>query len=170
MKASVLIRQEQEPDFGAVTEVTRVAFDGQPYSHQTEVFIINALRAAQALSVSLVAELDGRVVGHIAFSPLTISDGTPDWYGMGPVSVLPEFQKQGIGSLLVEAGLSQLRAARARGCALVGNPLFYQRFGFQNSPDLTLEGVPPEVFMVLSFDGSPARGEVTFHSAFFATE
>jgi putative acetyltransferase len=166
----VLIRQEQEPDFGTVAEVTRAAFDGQPYSHQTEVFIINALRAAQALSVSLVAELDGRVVGHIAFSPLTISDGTPDWYGMGPVSVLPELQRQGIGSLLVEAGLSQLRAARARGCALVGNPLFYQRFGFQNSPDLTLEGVPPEVFMTLSFDGSPARGEVTFHSAFFATE
>jgi putative acetyltransferase len=73
--------------------VTVAAFKTLDISNHTERFIIEALRAAGALTVSLVAEIDGRVIGHIAFSPLTISDGTQYWYGLGPVSVLPEYQR-----------------------------------------------------------------------------
>jgi putative acetyltransferase len=139
-------------------------------SDHTEQFIVTALRKAGALTVSLVAELDGKVVGHIAFSPVTMSDGTADWYGMGPVSVLPQVQRQGIGKALVQEGLARLKGLKARGCCLVGHPEYYRKFGFQNTPELGLEGVPPEVFFALSFDGYVPRGTVSFHDAFRATE
>lgn len=154
----------------AITEVTEAAFQTMEISDHTEQFIVTALRKAGALTVSLVAELDGRVVGHIAFSPITMSDGTADWYGMGPVSVLPQVQRQGIGKALVPEGLARLKGLDARGCCLVGHPEYYRKFGFQNTPELGLEGVPPEVFFALSFDGYVPRGTVSFHDAFRATE
>ena len=89
-----MIRSETDADVSAIREVTVAAFQTLEISHHTEPFIIEALRAAKALTVSLVAEVDGRVIGHIAFSPVTISDGTRDWYGLGPVSVLPAYQRQ----------------------------------------------------------------------------
>jgi putative acetyltransferase len=154
----------------AITEVTEAAFQTMEISDHTEQFIVTALRKAGALTVSLVAELDGKVVGHIAFSPVTMSDGTADWYGMGPVSVLPQVQRQGIGKALVQEGLARLKGLKARGCCLVGHPEYYRKFGFQNTPELGLEGVPPEVFFALSFDGYVPRGTVSFHDAFRATE
>lgn len=137
-------------------------------SNHTEPFIIEALRAAQALTVSLVAELDGRVIGHVAFSSVTISDGTPGWYGLGPVSVLPEYQRNGIGKALIEEGLSRLRTMQARGCCLVRHPEYYRKFGFANTSEFGHEGVPPEVFFALSFDGHMPRGTATFHESFKA--
>jgi putative acetyltransferase len=94
--------------------VTVAAFKTLGISNHTEQFIIEALRAANALTISLVAEVDGRVVGHIAFSPLTISDGTRNWYGLGPVSVLPEYQRQGIGKALIREGLSRQATLKSR--------------------------------------------------------
>ena len=104
------------------------------------------MRAANALTISLVAEIDGRVVGHIAFSPVTISDDSKGWYGLGPVSVLPEYQKQGIGKILINKGLSMLKESDGQGCVLVGDPAYYKRFGFRNIPNLVYEGIPQEVF------------------------
>jgi putative acetyltransferase len=164
----MIIRKERESDIEAIFEITRAAFEGHPYSHQTEPFIIQALRAANALTVSLVAEIGGRVVGHVAFSPAAISDGSHRWYGLGPVSVLPELQKQGIGKSLIREGLSLLKASGAKGCVLVGDPGFYERFGFRNPPGLILEGVPQEYFLALSFDGNCPRGKVVFHEGFSA--
>jgi hypothetical protein len=89
MNPETVIRSETNEDIGAIAEVTIAAFRTLEISNHTEQFIIEALRAAQAVIVSLVAEVRGRVVGHIAFSPVTISDGTQNWYGLGPVSVLP---------------------------------------------------------------------------------
>ena len=170
MHQKITIRKETDADVRAITEVTEAAFQTMEISDHTEQFIVTALRKAGALTVSLVAELDGRVVGHIAFSPITMSDGTADWYGMGPVSVLPQVQRKGIGKALVQEGLSQLKGLKARGCCLVGHPEYYRKFGFQNTPELGLEGVPPEVFFALSFDGYVPRGSVSFHDAFRATE
>ncbi len=165
----VLIRSETGDDAIAIAEVTAAAFKTLAISNQTEHFIIAALRAAKALTVSLVAEVDGRVVGHIAFSPVTISDGTPDWYGLGPVSVLPECQRRGIGSALIQEGLLRLKDLGARGCCLVGHPGYYGRFGFQNNiRGLDCEGVPEEVLFALSFDGHIPQGAVEFHRAFGA--
>jgi putative acetyltransferase len=168
MTDQVLIRSETSADIGAIAEVTVAAFRTLAISRQTEHFIVAALRAAGALTVSLVAEADGRVVGHSAFSPVTISDGSSRWYGLGPVSVLPEYQRKGIGSALIEEGLARLKDLGARGCCLVGHPEYYKRFGFQNVQGLVHEGVPEEVFFALSFDGHMPQGMVEFHEAFQA--
>ena len=98
-----------------------------------------------------------------------MSDGTSDWYGLGPVSVLPDYQNHGVGKALIEEGLSRLDEINAKGCCLVGHPGYYKKFGFKNVTDLVLEGVPQEVFFVLSLDGNIPRGEATFHDAFKAT-
>ena len=132
--------------------------------------IIKALRAAKVLTISLVAEIDGRVVGHIAFSPVTISDGSEGWYGLGPISVLPEYQKQGIGKALINEGLAQLKTLGAKGCVLVGNPDYYKRFGFRSFPELNHEGVPNENVLALSFDGKEIKGTIKFHESFFVSE
>jgi putative acetyltransferase len=168
MNPKIVIRSETDADTGAITEVTVAAFKTLEISHHTEQFIVAALRAARALTVSLVAEADGRVIGHIAFSPVTISDGARNWYGLGPVSVLPEYQRRGIGSALIREGLSRLKALGAGGCCLVGHPAYYRRFGFENAPGLVCEGVPQDVFFALSFDGQVPRGTVEFHEAFKA--
>jgi len=97
----MIIKGEKPSDIEAIAEVTKVAFEDHSFSQQTEHFIIRDLRAAGALTISLVAEVDGRVVGHIAFSPVTISDGTTNWYALGPVSVLPDYQGCRIGTALV---------------------------------------------------------------------
>ncbi len=166
----MIIRKETVSDIEAITQVTTAAFKTLPISNQTEQFIIKALRDAGALTLSLVAEIDGRVVGHVAFSPVIISDGTKDWYGLGPVSVLPEYQQQGIGKGLILEGLSQLKDMNAKGCCLVGHPDYYRQLGFKNVPDLAHEGVPQEVFFALSFDEKRTpHGTVTFHDGFKAT-
>ncbi|MBW2467462.1 MAG: N-acetyltransferase [Deltaproteobacteria bacterium] len=164
----MFIRSETDKDINTITEVTVEAFKTLDVSNQTEQYIIDALRTANALTLSLVAEVDGRVVGHIAFSPVTISDGTMNWYGLGPVSVLPKYQKRGIGKALIEEGLSRLKDLGANGCCLVGHPEYYKKFGFENVSGLVLEGVPPEVFFALSFDGHYPQGNVTFHEGFKA--
>jgi putative acetyltransferase len=165
----ILIRDETNDDASAITKVTAAAFETLEISGQTEQYVVLALRAAKALTVSLVAEMDGVVVGHIAFSPVTISDGTSDWYGLGPVSVLPEYQKMGIGKALIQEGLSRLRSLGAKGCCLVGHPQYYTKFGFKNVADLSIEGVPADVFFALSFDGYTPHGTVTFHEGFAAS-
>ena len=168
MNSKIVIRNETTADIHAITEVTVAAFRTLEISHHTEQFIVAALRAAKALTTSLVAEADGCVIGHIAFSPVAISDGTRNWYGLGPVSVLPEHQRQGVGKALIAEGLRRLKELGAQGCCLVGHPDYYRQFGFRNSPELVLDGVPPEVFFSLPFAGQTPRGTVVFHEGFRA--
>ena len=168
MNTRIVIRNETDADIGVITEVTVAAFKTLEISNHTEQFIIEALRAAKALAVSLVAEVDGYVIGHIAFSPVNISDGTQNWYGLGHVSVLPEYQRKGIGKSLIKEGLSQLKELNAQGCCLVGHPDYYKKLGFKNMSGLIHEGVPHEVFLALSFDGHIPQGTVIFHEGFKA--
>ena len=168
MNPKTTLRDETPADVNAIAELTIAAFRTLEISHHTEQFIVAALRAAKALTISLVAEADGRVIGHIAFSPVAISDGTRNWYGLGPVSVLPEHQRRGVGKALIAEGLRRLQVMGAQGCCLVGHPDYYRQFGFRNPPELVLEGVPPEVFFALPFDGRMPRGTVAFHEGFGA--
>jgi putative acetyltransferase len=168
MISKPVIRNETPADIRIISEVTIAAFATLEVSNQTEHFIIEALRTAHALAISLVAEVGSRIVGHIAFSPVTISDGTRDWYGLGPVTVSPEYQCQGIGKALIHEGLSRLKELNAAGCCVVGHPEYYRKFGFENVPELTIEGVPPAVFFVLTLQGSTPHGTVTFHEGFKA--
>jgi len=168
MGLNITTRNETDSDIEEISKVTIEAFRALAISQHTEQFIINALRKANALTISLVAEIDGQVTGHIAFSPLTISNGSLNWYGLEPISVLPKYQKQGIGKTLIHKGLSLLNDLGAHGCALVGDPQYYQRFGFRNIPGLIHEGIPQEVFLALPFDKKIPQGTVTFHEGFWA--
>ncbi len=162
------IRSEIPSDESAIEAVTRSAFRNASHSSHTEHHIINELRKAQQLSVSLVAELDGVVVGHVAVSPVVITDSSQNWYGLGPLSVVPEQQGKSIGSLLMNEVLTLLKLQGASGCVLLGEPDYYSRFGFEANTNLVLPGVPQEYFQALSFDGEVAKGEVTYHEAFLA--
>ncbi len=168
MNQMIVIRNETDDDARVITEVTVAAFRTLAVSSHREQFVIEALRAADALTVSLLAELNGQVAGHIAFSPVTISDGSTTWFGLGPISVFPELQRQGIGKALIREGLEKLQALGAKGCCLVGHPEYYRQFGFTNPQGLVIEGVPQEVFFALSFDGTVPQGSVSFHEAFKA--
>lgn len=108
--ADMIIRPESPADHSLIRDLTARAFAGAAHADGSEPRIIDALRAAGALTLSLVAEVEGRPVGHVAVSPVTISDGTPNWYGLGPVSVDPPHQRSGIGSELVQAALAELRS------------------------------------------------------------
>lgn len=162
----MIVRSEKPADIEAITEVTKAACEDHSFSLQTEHFIINDLRAAGALTISLVAEVGGLVVGHIAFSPVTISDGTKNWYALGPLSVLPEYQGRRIGAALVSNGLAMLKSMGSNGCASVGLLAYFSRFGFKNYSQLIHEGVPQEVFVAKSLAGWVPNGTVEFHQAF----
>ncbi|MBA4012647.1 MAG: GNAT family N-acetyltransferase [Phenylobacterium sp.] len=138
-----------------------------PFSDGDEARVIDALREAGALAISLVAvDVDGEVVGHIAFSPVRI-DGRPgDWYGLGPVSVAPGLQRRGVGSALILQGLDRLRELQAGGCVLLGDPNYYSRFGFVSDPALTYQGKPNRYFQRLVLGTSGRTGDVSFHPAF----
>jgi putative acetyltransferase len=164
----MIIRNETPADHEEISQITIAAFKTLPISNHTEQFIINALRTADALTVSLVAKIGSQIVGHIAFSPVTISDGTVGWYVLGPISVLPEYHKQGVGKSLVNSGLAILRELNGLGCTLVGDPNYYNRFGFRNYPELIYEGIPQEYFLVLPFTDQLPQGIVFFHEAFMA--
>ncbi len=166
----MIIRPEKESDIAAIFEVTKAAFEHHPISQHTEQYIVNALRAAHALSLSLVAEVDGRVVGHIAFSPIALSDESRNWYGIGPLSVLPAHQKKGVGTALVREGLCLLKARGAQGCVLVGDPNYYERFGFKSYPQLTHDGVPQQYVLALPLGGAVPHGAAIFHEGFQARE
>ncbi len=153
---------------GPIEAVTASAFLNAPHTSHTEQYIVNALRRAGKLSISLVAEADGTLIGHVAISPVSISDGASGWFGLGPISVLPQHQRQGIGSKLMRGALGILRGRGASGCVVLGEPEYYGRFGFHADPDLVLPGVPPQYFQSISFDSSKPRGTVTYHEAFEA--
>lgn len=160
------IRAEETADAEAISRVIARAFSAHPFSTHTEQFVVESLRRAGALSVSLVAERGRVVVGHVAFSPVTIACGASDWYGLGPLAVDPDHQRQGIGAALVEAGLARLRARGAAGCVVLGAPAYYGRQGFRHPGGLVYPAAPAEHFMALAFAGEAPEGEVAYHAAF----
>ncbi|MGE6333424.1 GNAT family N-acetyltransferase [Stenotrophomonas sp. NPDC077659] len=163
-----LLRAEAPDDVSDIHAVAAAAFRTAAHSSHTEHYIVDALRARGELSVSRVAVQDGQVIGHVAVSPVAISDGSEGWFGLGPLSVAPQWQGQGIGSGLMRAALDALRGLGARGCVVLGEPDYYGRFGFRSEPGLVLPGVPPEYFQALRLEGPMAHGEVSYSPAFEA--
>lgn len=160
------IRPETASDIGQIEAVTLAAFATAAYSNHREQLIIATLRRSRRLTVSMVADLEGVVVGHAAASPVTISDGTAHWYGLGPVSVAPGYQRRGFGAALVRAVLRALEQDRAAGCVVLGEPDYYRRFGFCRRADLRLPGVPAEYFQAAAFGSIWPSGDVTYDAAF----
>jgi putative acetyltransferase len=169
----VAIRSEAPGDALAIDSVVAAAFRNAPHTSHTEQFVVRALRASGRLTLSLVAESGGTLVGHVAISPVSISDASrvlKDWYGLGPVAVAPDQQRRGIGSALVRQSLQNLRTLGGHGCVVLGDPRYYGRFGFRAEPSLVFPGVPPEYFQALSFDSALPSGIVMYDEAFAASE
>lgn len=170
---TIRLRHETQNNIAAIEAVTVAAFVDAPHTRHTEQFIERALRAANELTLSIVAEEQGQIIGHVALSPVTITDGcgrqAEGWYGLGPISVLPQRQGQGIGSRLMEQALSELRTIQAAGCVLLSDPAYYARFGFQAHAGLQLPGVPPGYFMALALHGPVSEGVAQYSDAFHAT-
>ena len=162
----ITIRFEAAGDEAVIHALTEAAFRDMPFSEGDEQHLVDALRRDGDLACSLVAENADRIVGHIALSRVAISDGTPEWYGLGPVSVWPELHHRGIGSALVRRAIAELRARGANGIVLLGSPDYYGRFGFVNEPQLRYPGPPPEYFQSLLLEGKLRVGEVTYAPAF----
>jgi putative acetyltransferase len=160
------IRPEAPGDHAAIGAVTGAAFAGAAHASGTEAAIVEALRAAGALTLSLVAVAEGEIVGHAAFSPVMVAGRAVGWFGLGPVSVRPDRQGEGIGSALIRDGLSRLEAAGGRGCVVLGDPAFYRRFGFEQDPGLRYEAAPAEYFLRRVLRGAGPVGRVGYHPAF----
>jgi len=167
---AIPIRPETPNDAAAIDAVTIAAFEKAPYSDHREQFIVRALRASGSLTLSLVVVLDTEIVGHLALSPVSLSDGASRWFGLGPLSVLPAHQNRGIGSALVREALRRLKDSGAAGCVVLGEPAYYGRFGFRAGDELILPHFPAKYFQAIAFGADAPRGVVTYHPAFSASE
>ncbi len=160
----MLIRNEAPGDAPAIARVVAEAMRLLPQATGTEARIVEKLRESGALTLSLVAEDGGEVIGYLAASAARI--GAEDGWGLiGPLAVLPSRHRQGIGSALMEEAIRRLRQG-GRGAALVGDPAYYGRFGFRAFPGLHVPGCPPEVVQALPFGSVEPRGELIHHPAF----
>ncbi len=166
----MLIRNETPQDIPAIRKLIYAAFKNHPHhepgAEPTEHDIVDRLRALGELSLSLVAEDNGEIVGHIAFSSVTVNGEDVNWLGLAPVSVTPEMQGKGIGSKLIKESLEILKEQDAKGFVLLGEPDCYGRFGFKQYSRLTLPGVPAEYFMALPCGSDVPEGTVAYSKAF----
>ena len=165
---TISVRPETPDDIAAIHSLTEEAFRYAEHASHTEQFITDALRNAGQLAISLVAVDQNQIVGHVAISPVSLSDATIGWYGLGPVSVSPSRQRKGIGSMLVGSALAALRRQGAQGCVVLGEPSYYSRFGFRAFPSLVLPGVPAEYFQALAFVSPVPSAQVQYHESFDA--
>lgn len=159
-------RDEVPGDEAAIHELTKVVFAAVEMSDGSEPEIVDGLRKNGDLFLSLVAVAEDKIVGHVAFSPVTLTDADGRWFGLGPISVHPKCQRAGIGRQLIEEGLERLRSLGATGCVLLGDPAYYGRFGFTSPGDLTYRDVPTEYVQALSFENKRAKGNVRYSPAF----
>ncbi len=161
-RMDVTITKERADDVGAIGTLTTSAFAPKVFSDGNEATCIEIMRADGDLTLSLVARDGARIVGHVAFSPVVIEGTQGNWFGLGPVSVEPELQKQGIGSALILDGLDRLRGLNAAGCVLVGDPRYYTRFGFASDPALTYRDLDTSLVQYLAFGDEQPTGVLTF--------
>jgi putative acetyltransferase len=162
------IRNETPADAAIISALTTEAFLTAAHSAGTEAAIVDGLRQAGALRLSLVAEDETGLIGHVAASDVAI-DGRTGWIGIGPISVRPSRQNQGIGSALMGAVLDRLRAEGAKGVVLVGEPAYYRRFGFASQAGLGVKGIPADYVLAIAFTDEAPAGTITFHEAFGLT-
>jgi putative acetyltransferase len=163
-----LLRLEHADDHAAIYDVTKRAFTPMPFSDGDEQELIGRFRDAGVLALSLVAEMDGAVVGQITLTPAFAADGSPGWFALGPIAVAPEFQSKKIGSKLMKAAMAWLGEQDAAGCVLVGNPAYYNRFGFAQYPALAPESEPAEYYQILPLRVQEPSVVVGFHPLFYA--
>jgi len=164
----MIIRAETEDDFAAVQSINLSAFPEDGESR-----LVNNLRENAQPIISLVAEVDGKLVGHILFSPVTLdSKSSLQLMGLAPMAVLPAYQRQGIGSVLIEAGLEKCRLAQYGAVVVLGHPDYYPKFGFTASSNFAIKSeydVPTDVFMIIELEKGyleDCSGTISYHEEF----
>lgn len=164
------IRTETSNDHKAISRIHYAAFKGHPQhepgAEPVEHRIVELLRDSEALSLSLVAELDAKPVGHVAMSEVRLNTEFEGWYLLGPIGVLPEYQHAGVGTALMRETVTRMRGQGAAGIVLVGDPGFYEKFGFKSYEELGYPGVPGANVLALPFGESKPKGSITPHRAF----
>lgn len=165
----MIIRDEKPADIGAIRSVVTAAFKDVPHASGTEAAIVDALRDKGVLTLSLVAEVHREVVGHIAFSPISIDGRQLGWFGLGPVAVNRHMQRRGIGKALIEAGIKRITDSVANGCVVLGDPAYYGRYGFERDPNLRFPNASEQYFQRLVFHGRRPSGIVEYHSSFYSS-
>ncbi len=169
----MIIRDEKPKDYSEIYQINCAAFDSN-----IEAELVNELRKAGAARISLVAEESGTLLGHILFSPVTIEHNPEDVSiaGLAPLAVLPAFHGKGIGGKLIKTGLEKCRTAGFKAVMVLGEPAYYQRFGFSRADGhhlLCEYDAPPECFMALELDPgvlSSCSGMVKYHPVFHIVE
>lgn len=162
------LRAESKADHAAIRALIQVAFADAEHASGGEAPIVDALREADALRISMVADLDGTVIGHVAISPVRVGGRDVGWHGLGPLAVAPAHQRHGVGFALAQAALAELRGAGSGGCVVLDNPAYYGRLGFERVDALRYPAAPPEYFLALAFGQDTPSGEVAYHPAFDA--
>ncbi|WP_338241824.1 GNAT family N-acetyltransferase [Aurantiacibacter hainanensis] len=160
------IREERAGDEAAIHALTERAFDGQPYADGDEADVIDRLRAAGDLKLSLVAVEDGHIIGQATYSTARLSNGDDGWMVIGPIAVQPSRQGEGIGRALIEAGEAALKARGVRGITVLGDPALYSRFGFRQHTPLRQEGELGEYLQVKSFGATIPDATIGYAPAF----
>ena len=153
----IKIRSEKAGDESAIRHVTERAFEFSEFGHNGEAGLVENLRAQNAATISLIAEVSDQIVGHILFSPATIvrGDHCSKGLGLAPVSVLPEFQRRRIGARLIKVGLAAAANSECEFVIVLGHPEYYPKFGFApasgSNVGCEFECVPDEAFMICWF-------------------
>jgi len=163
---TIIVRNERPEDVDHIRDLTEMAFRDRRYSCKREHFLIDDLRAANALTVSLVALTESTIIGHVALSPVSMTGASGPWFGLGPISVLPAWQRKGVGTAMMKEALSRLTQQQAAGCILVGDPRFYKRFSFAHDSSIIAENEPLEYTMILRLSVNSDHGIARFHDAF----
>lgn len=172
----LIIRAEKTTDIEPINQLILLAFANHPHQDPnlgvTEHLIVQNLRQSAALTISLVAEYQAQIIAHVAFSPIQVNHQKSNYHVMAPVSVLPEFQNCGVGTQLIKNGLIKLQQFNSDGCVVLGDPEYYQRFGFHHNHKFSAKGAPKPYFMAQSFTDHHHlnnAAEITFHEAFTIT-
>ena len=168
MSLAYSIRPEAPGDERAIHDLVKRAFAPMPFADGDEQHLVDTLRERGELALSLVAvDAEGAIIGHVAFSPATIDLTACGWFQMAPVAVIPAVQHRGIGSALIREGIEQLRRSGAKGVAVVGDPAYYERFGFAATPDLVpISDRDAPFFRARALAGPVPSGRLRYSSAF----
>lgn len=165
-RKDIAIRKESVADIDQINVIHRKAFLHHWFSRGNEDLIINTMRHENGITLSLVAEYKNMLIGNVIFSLLIVEGHLSRWNLLGPLAVLPEFQRQGIGSMLVHYGISLLKSMLYDGCVLFGDPLYYYKFGFTRANTVWHENIPQEFILEQSFSQKQVHGLIRFHQAF----
>ncbi|MBS0483311.1 MAG: N-acetyltransferase [Proteobacteria bacterium] len=165
--ADLSVRRETAGDSPAIHQLTKRAFATQPHAGGDEQDLVDRLRTRGELTLSLVAVLPASgLVGHVGFSPVTVDDADLGWFQLAPLSVEPDLHRRGIGAALVAAGIAALGQIGARGIGVVGDPAYYERFGFTAIEGLGPDGPEARFFRALTLGPPTPKGRVRYASAF----